>query len=67
MKNLRDGIMNKTVIQLIKAEIKLFNKVLLKDTPKKRAKYKEHSKELNRLFKLHNTKGRDFIQVAGAL
>ena len=58
--------MNKTVVQLIKAEIKLFKKGLLKDTPKKRAKYKQHQKELNRLFKLHNTKGRDFIQVAGA-
>ena len=66
MKNLRSGIMNKTVVQLIKAEIKLFKKALLKDTPKKRAKYKQHQKELNRLFKLHNTKGRDFIQVAGA-
>ena len=60
-------ISQQTVIELIKAEVKLFNKALLKDTPKKRAKYKEHSKELKRLFKLHNTKGRDFIQVAGAL
>ena len=40
--------MNKTVVQLIKAEIKLFKKALLKDTPKKRAKYKQHQKELNR-------------------
>ena len=58
--------MNKTVVQLIKAEIKLFKKALLKDKHKKRAKYKKHQKDLNRLFKLHNTKGRDFIQVAGA-
>jgi len=58
--------MNKTVNKLIKAEIKLFNEALLKDTSKKRAKYKEHNKELNRLFKLHDKNGRDFISVAGA-
>ena len=58
--------MNKTVNQFIKAEIKLLNKALLKDTPKKRVKYKEHNKELNRLFKLHDRNGRDFVSVAGA-
>jgi predicted secreted Zn-dependent protease len=58
--------MNKTVNENIKAEIKRKKKALAKDTPKKRAKYKEHQKELNRLYKLHRTKGRDFIEVAGA-
>ena len=58
--------MNKTVNENIKAEIKRKKKALAKDTPKKRAKYKEHQKELNRLYKLHSTKGRDFVEVGGA-
>ena len=58
--------MNKTVIQLLLDNIKNYNKVLLADTPKKRAKYKKFQKNINILLKLLNKRGRDYI-VQGEL
>ena len=53
--------MNKTVIELFVENVKKEKKALLKDTPKKRAKYKVHQTNINVLLKLLNTNGRDYI------
>ena len=50
-----------TVIKLLVKNVKSFKKVLKADTPKKRAKYKEHQKNHKVLLKLLNTKGRNYI------
>jgi hypothetical protein len=53
--------MNKTVIELLVKNAKNFKKALGKDTPKKRAKYKTHQKNLKILYKLHKTHGSNYI------
>ena len=55
-----------TVIKLLVKSVKSYKKVLKADTPKKRAKYKEHQTNINVLLKLLNSKGRDYI-VQGEL
>ena len=58
--------MNKTVIELLVKNVKSWKKALASDTPKKRAKYKEHQKRINILYKLLNKHGRNYI-VKGEL
>ncbi len=58
--------MNETVIKLLVKNVKAFKKALGKDTPKKRAKYKVHQKNLKILYKLHKTHGSNYI-VEGEL
>jgi len=50
-----------TVIKLLVKTVKSYKKALAADTPKKRAKYKEHQTNINVLLKLLNSKGRDYI------
>ena len=58
--------MNKTVIELFVKNVKSWKKVFARDTPKKRAKYKEYQKRINILYKLLNKHGRNYI-VKGEL
>jgi len=58
--------MNKTVIELFVENVKKEKKALLKDTPKKRAKYKVYQQRINILYKLLNRHGRNYI-VQGEL
>ena len=58
--------MNKTVIELFVKNVKAWKNALTKDTPKKRAKYKEHQKRINILYKLLNEHSRNYI-VQGEL
>ena len=58
--------MNKTVIELLVKSVKSWKKVFARDTPKKRAKYKEYQKRINILYKLIKSRGRNYI-VQGEL
>ena len=58
--------MNKTIIEALVENVKKQKKALLKDTPKKRAKYKVYQQRINILYKLLNRHGRNYI-VQGEL
>ena len=45
--------MNKTVIELFVKNVKSWKKVFARDTPKKRAKYKEYQKRINTVSYTH--------------
>jgi|TARA_Y100000310_G_C20544246_1_gene744825 hypothetical protein len=59
--------MNKTVRQSLLENIKKMNKALIKDTPKKRSKYKTYQKRINQLYKMMNLKGSEYLVQEGDL
>ena len=59
--------MNKTVRQSLLENIKKMNKTLIKDTPKKRSKYKTYQKRINQLYKMMNLKGSEYLVQEGDL
>jgi len=58
--------MNETVIKLLVKNVKAFKKVLKNKDRKKRAKYKVYQKQINILYKLLDSRGRNYI-VKGEL
>ena len=48
------------IIDALLENVKKQKKALMKDTPKKRAKYKVYQQRSNKLYKLLNTKGREY-------
>jgi hypothetical protein len=63
----RKNIMNKTIRQSLIENIKKQKKALLKDTPKKRAKYKVYQQRVNKLYKLMTQKGSEYWVQEGDL
>jgi hypothetical protein len=59
--------MNKTIIEALLDNIKKQKKALLKDTPKKRAKYKVYQQRINKLYILLDKKGREYWAQEGDL
>ena len=57
--------MNKTVRQSLIENIKKMNKALIKDTPKKRSKYKTYQNRINQLYKMMNLKGSEYLVQEG--
>ena len=55
------------IIDALVENVKKEKKALLKDTPKKRAKYKFYQQRVNKLYKLLNTKGREYWVQEGDL
>jgi hypothetical protein len=57
----------KRIIDALLENVKKEKKALMKDTPKKRAKYKVYQQRVNKLYKLLNTKGREYWVQEGDL
>ena len=55
------------IIDALVENVKKEKKALMKDTPKKRAKYKVYQQRANKLYKLLNTKGREYWVKEGDL
>ena len=55
------------IIDAFVESVKKEKKALMKDTPKKRAKYKVYQQRDNKLYKLLNTKGREYWVQEGDL
>ena len=55
------------IIDALLENVKKQKKALMKDTPKKRAKYKVYQQRSKKLYKLLNTKGREYWVQEGDL
>ena len=55
------------IIDALLENVKKEKKALMKDTPKKRAKYRVYQQRVNKLYKLLDKKGREYWVQEGDL